>query len=311
MVVADDYHLEAGGEHHRFALFASFLLRCTCGVPLSWDKTAGGETVVWVGFELLHITLHLGISQRRAELFTKWAREVADSDQVHVARFEGGLGRIMFVVGALELERLFLGPPHRFMSLHPQSSVRRVPPYVSFFLRYLADRISDSRHHNCAVSMESTTVAPRVDAQASSERTGIGRLVPGKRTRRQDRCQRVAITRAQGRRLALDLFPVSKTSAGHLDSGGPRCVGGTETTVRRDPREKHTSVQIVPTITDNRGNGALLNKLMSTKFTASAVLVELASYVRKMNEPADCCRMGASRGKQGGRHAREWQRRRL
>ena len=48
--------------------------------------------------------------------------EVADSDQVHMARFEEGLGRIMFVVGALELERPFLGPLYRFMSLHPQSS---------------------------------------------------------------------------------------------------------------------------------------------------------------------------------------------
>ena len=60
------------------------------------------------------------------------------------------------------------------MSLHPRSSVRKVPPYVRFSLRYLADRVSGSRHYNCAVSMESTTVAPRVDAQASSERTGIG-----------------------------------------------------------------------------------------------------------------------------------------
>ena len=111
-----------------------------------------------MGFELLHSTHHPGISQRRAEWFTKWAREVADSDQVHMGRFEEGLGRIMFVVGALELERLFPGPLYRFMSLHARSSVRRVPPYVRFFLRYLADRVSGSRHYNCAVSMESTTV---------------------------------------------------------------------------------------------------------------------------------------------------------
>ena len=39
----------------------------------------------------------------------------------------------------------------------------------------------------------------------------------------------------------------------------------------------------MPTITDNRGNGALLNKLMSTKFPASAVLMELASYMRRMS----------------------------
>ena len=39
----------------------------------------------------------------------------------------------------------------------------------------------------------------------------------------------------------------------------------------------------MPTITDNRGNGALLNKLMSTKFPASAMLMELASYMRRMS----------------------------
>ena len=48
---------------------------------------------------------HLGISQRRAEWFMKWARETADSEYIHLAKFEEGLGRIMFVAGALELER--------------------------------------------------------------------------------------------------------------------------------------------------------------------------------------------------------------
>ena len=91
MVVADDYHQEAGGEPYRFALVAFFLICSTCGVPLSWDKTAGGKTSVWVGFELLHSTHHLGISQRRAEWFTMWAREVAEK----WPRFEEGLGRIM------------------------------------------------------------------------------------------------------------------------------------------------------------------------------------------------------------------------
>ena len=95
-----------------------------------------------------------------------------------MASFEEGLGRIMFVVGAPELERPFLGPLYRFMSLHPWSAVRRVPPYVRCFLRYLADRVTNSRHYNCGVSMESTQVAPRVDAQASDERTGIGGWYP-------------------------------------------------------------------------------------------------------------------------------------
>ena len=39
---------------------------------------------------------------------------------------------------------------------------------------------------------------------------------------------------------------------------------------------------VAPTWTDNRGNGSALNKLMSTKFPASAVLMELATYTKRM-----------------------------
>ena len=37
---------------------------------------------------------------------------------------------------------------------------------------------------------------------------------------------------------------------------------------------------IAPSITDDRGNGAALNKLMSTRFASSAVLMELASFMK-------------------------------
>ena len=53
MLVADDFQLEASGPCYRAALVVLFLLRSSCNVPLFWSKTAGGDTVTWVGFELL------------------------------------------------------------------------------------------------------------------------------------------------------------------------------------------------------------------------------------------------------------------
>ena len=76
MLVADDFHLVAGGQDYRFSLFAFFILCAVSGVPLSWAKTAGGDTVIWVGFELLHHLRQLGISQRRAEWFMGWTSDV-------------------------------------------------------------------------------------------------------------------------------------------------------------------------------------------------------------------------------------------
>ena len=39
----------------------------------------------------------------------------------------------------------------------------------------------------------------------------------------------------------------------------------------QEPDPNEMRVLIVPSITDNRGNGAALNKLMSTRFPSSAV----------------------------------------
>ena len=38
---------------------------------------------------------------------------------------------------------------------------------------------------------------------------------------------------------------------------------------------------IIPTWTDNRGNGSALNKLMSTHFPSSALLMELATHMKR------------------------------
>ena len=155
LLVADDFHLEAGGPQYRPALLVFFVLCVVTGFPLSWNKTAGGDLVTWVGFELLHRTYQLGISARRAEWFVRWSREKASKRVVHMHSFEDGLGRITHVARALEHERPFLAPLYRFLAVQPRGSVRVIPPCVSFFcvtspsrLRHLVLLCSgDSRHH--------------------------------------------------------------------------------------------------------------------------------------------------------------------
>ena len=80
MLVADDYMMEAGGQAYRQALFVFFALCSVLGVPLSWNKTAGGDTIVWMGFELLLRASKVRISQRRADWFVRWSTEVAEKD---------------------------------------------------------------------------------------------------------------------------------------------------------------------------------------------------------------------------------------
>ena len=166
LLVADDYHLEAGGTEYRASIISFFVLCAVIGVPLAWKKTAGGDTVSWVGFELLHRSYKIGLSEKRAQWFQRWTRETADSGYVHMSAFEEGLGRIMYVASALEFERPFLSPLYRFLTLHPRGSVRRLPAYVIFVLRYLADRIQESRHYDCG---HAWTLRPAMRGQGSAD----------------------------------------------------------------------------------------------------------------------------------------------
>ena len=64
--------------------------------------------------------------------------------------------------------------------MHPRNSARRVPPYVSFILRYFAGEISKKRHYKCGTKITTSDCSPRVDAQASDTRTGIGGWFPAR-----------------------------------------------------------------------------------------------------------------------------------
>ena len=101
----------------------------------------------------------------------KWARETAVTRVVHVRAFEEALGRKVFAASALELLRPFLTPLYAFTTSTPRDSVRRVPACVAFFLRFLARSVEQERHCQCAATVVHEERAPRVDAQASDERT--------------------------------------------------------------------------------------------------------------------------------------------
>ena len=173
MLVIDNYLLECGGSACRCGLLLFFVLCASVGAPLSY----------WVGFELLVRSGCIGISSRRAEWYTRWTKKMASSATVHMAAFEEGLGRIMFVAGALEHERQFLGPLCKFSSMHPRNAARMIPSCVSFILQYLSSEIAKKRHHPCGTRVRAAECTPRVDAQASAGWTGIEGWFPARRLR--------------------------------------------------------------------------------------------------------------------------------
>ena len=190
----------------------------------------------------------------------------------------------MYVAGALEYERPFLSPLYSFLSLHPRGAVRKVPAYVKHFLRYLARQVSQSRHYNCATTMRPWDTAPRVDAQASEGRTGIGGWAPeldedGRPDPWRSRWYSHEITKEEwpwiferGEKPARVISTIEALAV----------LMGLKLFYGDEAQGAHARIQMIPSFTDNRGNGSALNKLMSNKHPSSAVVMELACYLKRM-----------------------------
>ena len=123
---------------------------------------------------------------------------------------------------------------------------------------------------------------PRVDAQASSTRTGIGGWYPARNSK------------GELDPWCSDWFSleISKEDFPWIFEKGdkPSLVISTLEALAilislklrfgDAPDYDDTKVLIVPSITDNRGNGAVLNKLMTTRFPSSVLLMEMGSYMK-------------------------------
>ena len=139
------------------------------------------------------------------------------------------------------------------------------------------------RHYDCGTKISSADCTPRVDAQASDCRTGIGgwflaRDEEGRLNTWRSSWFSLEITREgfpwvfeKGNRPSLIISTLEALAL--LVALKLKLKFGQEP----DPDEMR--VLIVPSITD-RGNGAALNKLMSMRFPSSAVLMELASFMK-------------------------------
>ena len=124
---AYDFKLIAGGPTFARSILAFVWWLVVLGVPLSWKKSRGGQTVAWVGYELCLKEWTLGISAHRAAWVQKWLSKVLEERRVNTGELREALGRMVFVYGALSFDRPFLAPLFTFLSVHPAGVRRRLP----------------------------------------------------------------------------------------------------------------------------------------------------------------------------------------
>ena len=135
----------------------------------------------------------------------------------------------------------------------------------------------------CASVLRSAETAPRVDAQATETRTGVGGWWPvvdesGVPDPARSPWFSLEVTKeqwpwvyAKSERPALVISTLESLAV----------LLALKCFFQGRNSEHDIKVQILPTWTDSRGNGSVLNKLMTTRYPASAVLMEMSVFMKR------------------------------
>ena len=145
------------------------------GLPSLLEETGRGESLIWVGYELVLKNSLLGLSESQgAQWLVGWYTRLLRDRSGHLQEFQEGLGRAAFVCGALDYDRPFLSPLYAFAARHAPQSVKPLPLYVLVTLECLKKKILQRRHCPCALQRRSWKEAWRVAAHANENGVGVG-----------------------------------------------------------------------------------------------------------------------------------------
>ncbi len=277
LLLADDLKAESTSVAPELSIVFVILVLSVLGVPLAWHKAQGGRIISWIGYEVHLEELSLGITQRRAEWCIKFLLQLSRDGRTDIGHLRSGIGRLAFVVGALEWERPFLAPFYAFLARQPRWGSRVLPLFIRLVAHYIASRLALRRRYPSAITRLQGTEPFRIDASAEGFNIGVGGWLPV-------RNEAGLLDTSCSPWFSFVLDPASAPWAYH--KGLPfktiaalEAVGVLVALVAFEPYLRRDSDQFycMPGITDNRGNQYTVTKLQSSRFPLCAVLMEIAS----------------------------------
>ena len=91
--------MESIGESPVHTLLFALLTMKVPGVPLSWRKVHGGESMRWIGYQVDVAGLSLGMTESRAKWSVDWCSRLARDGRCRPDELRFGLGRFGLVTG--------------------------------------------------------------------------------------------------------------------------------------------------------------------------------------------------------------------
>ncbi len=277
LLLADDLKAESTSRRPQRAIVFVVVLLVVLGVPLSWRKAQGGRVIEWIGYEVDLRSLALGITQRRAEWCVGFLSQLARDGRADVGHLRGGLGRLAFVVGALEWERPFLAPFYAFLARQPRHGFRSLPLYVRLTAQYVASRLALRRSYPSAVARVSGVEPFRIDASAEGTAIGVGGWLPVRNSAGDIDC---SLSPWFAFRLTEEIAPWAFCKGLPFRTiAALEAVGVLVALVAFRPHLHLNSNQwySMPGLTDNKGNQYTISRLQTTRFPLCAVLMEIAA----------------------------------
>ena len=201
----------------------------------------------------------------------------------------------------------FLAPLYAFSCSGSREGARPLPPYVSFFLRFLASSVERNRHTSCAAEAREESIAPCVDAQASDDRTGVGGWLPvlGPDGRPDPQSSPWFSEEITEHEFPWVFAKDGKSSRVIATLEGLALLLALRSFYPSLPSGARTKIVLVPSITDNRGNGSRLNKLMTDRYPLSALLMEFSERATPAHRNQTGGQMGTKGDRRRGGQARE------
>ena len=224
------------------------------------------------------------MSVSRAGWLVKWATGLIEAKVVRMCDFRSGLGRFGYAVGALELERPFLGPLYTFASVECNpGAIRPVPVFVLLILRFLCEQVKENRMYPCARPVAMAGEAFRVDAKAEGMTVQLGGWLPTRDPQgRIDKARSLwysAVATRSNAPWAFDRDGQPFRLIASLEALA-LLVGFMVFVPIGDARLAGRTMAELPSWTDNRGNSFALTRLATTKFPLVCLAMELALQMR-------------------------------
>ena len=284
LLFADDLMAMADRKLEIIDLASVLLVWLALGIPWKWKKFRGGARQQWIGYWVDVEHFALGISEERSKWLVGWVRKTIAEGTVEMSHFRAVLGRLSFMMGALDFVKPFVCPLFAWAASIEHDGRMLVPWSVAFILGYIAARLEEGKR-TAMVRPRAASLGPvfRADAKAEGQEVVIGGWecsngCPPSRAR----WFSVALSRATapwayGRGepfksiASIELFATLVS----LMAFGSEWRQG-----------KRGTIQLTG-LTDNSGNTAAMHRLMSSKFPLIVILTEVAAQLEEKDLEMD------------------------